>query len=783
MVMGKLFKKLLRDIKQAKGTFIAIILVIAVGAFFFTGANMLADGLSSYMEVYYKDYNLTDLNVYFYQIQESDLNKFENIEGINKVEARYTFEAYHLMNGTKTNLTLHTIPYDNKINIPMIIKGTLPEGTDDIIIDSKYSEENNLQVGDSFVIATNDKEVSFSISGLCENVEHAYNIEDSTLAVPNHKLYGVAYFSEEKLIEINGSKYFNELIIDSKDDSDVEKLSKIIESKSDNLSYLYQLPKEKMISYTSLENTIMMNSLMSIAIPTLLLMVAAVILFMSMSRTVDAERTQIGIMKSLGIKNGKIVRQYIIYAILVAVLGSVLGAIFGYPVFTVIGEQQMEQLYSLPNFTLPIDFTMIIPVVLCAVVFGMIASYLSCRKILKENASAAMRPKPPKKSKKIFVERIKFIWNRISNEKKIVLRNIFLSKKRAICTSVGVILCVVLLVVAFGYSSSLDITAKTLIDDVYKYDLRVDYKEEINDDKLQLPDGIANYYPMEEISIQLNTSKGKKDGILIVTDKENKVIQLYNAKNDLIALNDAGVIISKSYADEYGLKVGDSVDLKIVMSEYQGKMLNAKIEQISLQYNGQGIYCTPTYLQNLDVDYKPKALLIELKDSKNIENVYDYFLKGELVNKITKRDDLIKSINTSVEQSYPVVIIFILCAVILSSAAIYTISSINISERSRDIATLKVLGYHRKKINSLIFTENISVTIFSIAIALPLGVIVYQNFTKVLSTVDQVVPDSLGVDTITLAIIITLLVTIISNFRLRKRVRKIDMVESLKSVE
>ncbi|CDN45334.1 hypothetical protein BN871_HE_00060 [Paenibacillus sp. P22] len=172
MVMN-LFKKLLRDIKQSIGQFLAFVLVIAIGAFFYTGLVALSDHLSAYTKEYFHAHNLSDLNVYYDHISKQDMSELGEIEGVKKVEGRYSFDAAQTFGTTKATLKIHSIPASNSINTPTMIEGSIPSSKNQILLDSHYAREHQFRVGDQLQVSVDDEEMAFTISGLGENVEYA----------------------------------------------------------------------------------------------------------------------------------------------------------------------------------------------------------------------------------------------------------------------------------------------------------------------------------------------------------------------------------------------------------------------------------------------------------------------------------------------------------------------------------------------------------------------------------------------------------------------------------
>lgn len=775
--MMKLLLKLVRDIRQSIGQFIAIVSVIAVGAFFYAGLITYSDTLSAYTKAYFKEHNLSDLNVYYSQISKDDVAGLSQIEGINKIEGRYTLDVTQAFEGYKASIKIHSIPVNNEINTPTMVEGRIPSKKDEIMLDSRYAKEHQVRVGDKIRISSNKKDYSFTISGLCENVEYAKKNE-----IQDHKTFGVAYMAEEMIPEMANGFSYNEVLIDAKEGYDIDKLGKSIEAHSKPLSYLNQVSKERTFSYSKLTETIHNNNLMSKVIPLVLFLIGAIILFLTMSRMIDSQRNQVGIMKALGIKNRTIMLHYMGYPLLVGIIGSILGCSIAAMVFIPLVTASSSRAYSLPGIKFALDFYSILPPIIFSSAFGLLSCYLSGRTVLKERAAQAMRPKPPKKMKMLLIERIPGLWSRISYSYKLILRNILLNKQKALVSSVGVVASTVLLITAFGTHTAL-LKVADQIEEVYAYDLRVDYAIGASSDASKLPSGIKQKFDLSASPVEFIKDDKKEKATLTVTEKENNLIHFFDENNNKLYLGNNGVLVPKSYADKYHIVEGDLIQIKFTAPELKNKMIEMKVLNISTQYSNSSFYSTPDYLKSFGIDYNPSSLLVEANSSTDLVSVRNFFEQDPHVDKITDKNDLMKSAQYIVKQNSFVFIMFIICAVILSFGAIYTISSINIYERNRELATLKVLGYPKYKINRLIFFENIILTTFAVIVALPISGYMYTIIVKALSSAHQQIPDQLNVLVLLAAVILAFVLTILANLLLRRKVTQIHMIESLKSIE
>ncbi|MFD0589050.1 ABC transporter permease [Paenibacillus sp. GCM10027627] len=777
----KLLIKLLRDIKQSAGQFLAFVLVIAVGAFFYTGLVTLSDNLSAYTKAYFKEHNLSDLHVYYSQISKqevADLSAAEGItEGVHRIEGRYTFDAAHSFDNDKATLKVHSIPEQNEINTTAILEGRLPSNKEEMLLDSRYANEHELTIGDQIRIGANQKELTFTISGLGENVEHAKKNDTQ-----DHLTYGIAYIAEGAIPDIAGDFTYNEIIVDAKEGYDIGRLGEAIEKNSERLAYLSQISKERTFSYSQLTATIQNNKGMSFVIPLLLFFIEAIILFLTLSRMIDSQRNQIGIMKALGVNNRSIMLHYMGYPVLVGIIGSIVGFAIAAFVFIPLIVESNANAYSLPGIHFSLSAYSILPPIIISSVFGMLSCYLSGRAILKERAAQALRPKPPKAMKKIRVETVPGVWNRLPYSYKIIMRNIFLNKQKAFASSVGVVVSTVLLITAFGTQTALQKVANQT-KEVYTYDLRVDYKMGTGQIPSQLPAGVQNSYSLSSYPIEFIKGDESEKATLIVTERENNLLHFFDTRKDKIPLENNGALVPKSYADSFHISEGDMIDVRFSAPELNQKTVQMKVLKITTQYSKPSFYITTDYLKSFGLDYNPTSLLMKGDDSMELASLRSSFERNASVESISDKSDLEESAQYILKQNSFIFIMFMISAVILSFGAIYTISSINIYERNRELATLKVLGFPKSKINRLIFLENILLTVVAVIVAFPIGSFMYGNVVEALSSTHQQIPDQLTASSILLSIAMALLLTLLSNLPLRRKVSRIHMIESLKSIE
>ncbi len=502
-----------------------------------------------------------------------------------------------------------------------------------------------------------------------------------------------------------------------------------------------------------------------------------------MTRLVDHQRNQIGIMKALGVKKSKIMIHYIEYPIIITLVGSLFGSIIGSILVPKYMILMYEGTYTLPGIGIRLYPEKILLSVVIAIIFGVLASYFSCRKTLKESASSAMRPLAPKAGKKLLIERCKKIWAGLSYSNKIVMRNTFSNKKRAILSSIGIIGSISLIITAFGMKDSMDKVLDTQYDKIYNYDFKVSYTDnKVSAEELDLPENIT-YKEVMETSYEVKNDNEVLNGSIVCIDDNKDYISILDLDEKDINVSDDGVIISKYLSEKFNLKKGDTIKIKLTGPDYKGASFNAKIINVSTQYMTQDIYCTQNLLKENNIDTKSTALLVKLTNNNSYKKVLDSFKNQSKVDNVVSTKESKADLVEYCAAMNSLVALLIVFALLLSFAVIYNISSINIMERERVIATLKVLGNRRNKINGLILKENMIITVIAVILGTPIGLLLLKFILLSAETDAFSYPLVISVRTIILPIILTFLFTFVSSLALRRKIKKVDMVEALKTLE
>ena len=777
--MKILLKKLFRDIRSSLAQFITIILIVSIGSFLYVGLSSVSNSLRDYTQKYYHDYHLSDATVNFTSLTPEEVDsikdKYTNIqeaEGRVKFEGKQTFKKY------TSSLTISSFSPTSKLNSSYILQGRKKLENNEIYLDSDYIKAHHYKVDDSVQIQFNNKEYTFKIAGIIENPEFVMKVSGNNLT-PEPQKFGIGYITEQSAFDILKSNSYNQLLLKIKGDKKtiLRKLSEDYDT-----TYISGLVTTESSNFTNLNTLITTDESLSRVIPILFFIVAAVITFISMTRLIQQNRGQTGVMRSLGKKIGFIRSYYLFYTLLTSFIGTMIGSGLAYLAFTGIGEAQVSALYALPNYSVKIELQSLVPAFCLVLLFGLLAIYLSTRKTLKERPANLIRQEPPKNIKGILLERIPVFWRYLSYGSKYAVRNIFLNKIRFCLNLLGVALSFLMIILAFGYYNAMTTVVNMEINDVNTYNISIiSSKVGAIQDKLS----INHQLKFEKLYFQ-EVELGKGDDSITTTlyasDQKEHFMKVYNNGQELSHYSN-GIVVPEVYANKLRLNVGDEV--RLAFPHTQQSPFKFRVSAISSQYSSKFIVANTDYLKKQGVIMQPSMLLIR-KGKNNKEKTSQIIQSAKDIDKdlsYTTKEDIQKNMDSVLSTTFPMVVIFLICAMSLTIATIYNISSINIFDRTRDIATLKVLGYSKNKVNNLIFKENIIISCVAILLAIPFSSFFFTIFIDAMTTELQSMPDRLPYWCFVLAIVCVLGITVLSNLLLRRQVKTIDMIEGLKSVE
>lgn len=519
--------------------------------------------------------------------------------------------------------------------------------------------------------------------------------------------------------------------------------------------------------------------------PIVFLLVAILISLTTVARMVEEDRGLIGTYKALGFTDEEIRKKYMIYAFLASLIGSILGDVFGYVILPQILFVVFKVMYSLPYYLLTFDFLYGIGGVILFVVAICMATYFACQAELKNMPAALMRPKAPRAGARIFIEYIKPLWKRISFLNKVTARNLFRYKRRLFMTVAGIMGCTALLVCGFAVYDTVSELLPKQYEITYQYDLMA--VAEDNDKLLSYVEGkkeIADYINVKLDTVKIINADSREEKVQLYVVPEGVSIEEYihleTMENETITLEDGDVFVTVNAANVLEFKLGDVVTLQ----DLKLRRADVEISGIVRNYLGNNIFMTRSTYEELFGEYEANALLAHFsKDCDNpVEYAKDLAEKDGMLS-ASSMEEMQKEFTSAFFIINMVVYLIIFMAAGLAFTVLFTLSTTNISERERELATIKVLGFYDKEVHLYVNKETMILTGVGILLGLPVGAFLGNLLTGALNMPSiffdtEIYPISY-LYCAGIAFLFALLVNLITDHSLNA----IDPVEALKSVE
>lgn len=576
--------------------------------------------------------------------------------------------------------------------------------------------------------------------------------------------------AEEKLADAE-----KELKDAEKEIAEIEKPELYVQTREDNLGFG---------SFES--NSDIVDSIAKV-FPVFFFLIAALVCSTTMSRMIEEERTQIGALRALGFTNGRIMWKYMVYSGSAALIGCIAGFLLGskfFPYFIWIAYGMMFGFASLEYyFDVPLAVISLAVALICST--G--TTYFACRGQLKHTPAEILRPKAPKAGKRILLERIGFIWNHLKFLHKVSARNILRYKKRMVMMILGIGGCTALVLAGFGINDSVAGIADHQYSEIEKYDMTVAFSETIDEKKLDsfnktFDDDFKSTAVLQQTSVNIIGSKATKSANLMITGDSNitKAVNFSKDGEQLDYPEKGEVLINNKMADIAGVEEGGTITL-----EYDDtKQIKLKVAGVYRNYVSNYIYINDETYENLfNKKYEPSIIFVSLTNPDEAHKVSERINNFDDVIGISLNEDIRNRVDDMMVSLNYIIILVIACAGALAFIVLFNLGNINITEREREIATIEVLGFYPRELGAYVFRENMILVLFGIMAGLPLGFVLHKfimsriivdavSFNEVIEPVSYV-----------FTVIVVICFAVIVDVIMRRKLKRINMAEALKSVE
>ncbi len=755
-----LAKKMLRDISKHKAQFISIFLMAFLGVFVFSGVGGESVGLEVNVNQFYDDTNLADGWIYSPDINDLFLYQVDCLGATTQMERQLVVDSVADFKNDP-DVTLHFVE-NNTISKFYLLEGEKLDINDSegVWLDKSFADAKGLKVGDNITFEFEGHEIEKKIRGLGYSPEYVYHASTSSV-IPDFNKIGFAYMSYKAFPEDNIT--YN--VLNVKFDGSAENYNDILSYHMDGY-YSTFVERAEHSSVSQFSEEMDQHRMMGDIFPVVFILIAMLILLTTMTRIITHQRTQIGILKASGFRNSSIILHYVSYGFWLVLTGSILGLILGPMTLPQLFYPSMSATYKLPSWN-PAWSMNFVYVAALMVLMSLAVSYYAVKNISNEKPADTIRPKVPKISSTGIIDKLG-IWKHLSFNIRWNYRDAKRNKFRALMTIIGVIGCSALLVCAFGMYDGMNDLKEWEYSQINHYDSKLVINENATDSQIDDVVSEVNGDKIMESSIEIESDGAKKSGSLLVMN-DTDLITPTDYDWNKVDIKDDEVSISQKMADMLNVKVGDTVKWHIMGSN---KWVNTKIDKIHADPISQGFIMSSEKLEDLDLNYTPTSVIT----SQHVNGTFDG------VKAANSLKDMTSSWDELTESMWMLIYILIFFACLLAVVVLYNLGLLSFTEIEREIATLKVLGFKTSALRKLLLTQNLWFTAIGFILGIPVGYYILAIMWESSGDSFYILP-SISLTNFILTAIITFVLSILVNLMFSRKIKKLDMVESLKSGE
>ena len=749
-------RKMLRDINDYKVQFISIFLMAFIGVFVFTGMYAEANGFETTIENYYEETNLADGWIYSNYLVDELIHHIYALGATNQLERQLVIDSQANLDN-KPDIQLHFVE-NNTISKFYLIEGNQLDinDKDGVWLDKSFADARNLKVGDTISFESNGVTITKTIRGLGYSPEYVSYLQASS-TVPHHNSTGFAYLSHNAFPSDNIT--YN--VLNVKFSGSPETYNQLLDYRIGGY-YTEFIEKSNHYSVDIVSESITQQNSLSSVFPTIFIIISMLMLLTTMKRIISNQRTQIGILKAIGLKNYKITLNYLLPGTLIVIIGSTLGAIMGPYIFHMIANPSRIYYYTFPYWN-SIQFIEIAIIIPFMAVLSLLVSYYSIKNIINEPASIIMKPKAPENSNLSYIEKLKK-WNKLPFNFRWNYRNIKRNQFRSIMTICGIIGCTVLLLSGFALYEEINDSKEWYFNDVNHFESKITIDENANLSQINPIAQKVEGKPIMESSIEISKNNTEIASLLVLNDTD--LITITDDNHNRIKINDNEVSISHKIADRLNISIGDTIDCHVVGSN---KIIKIKIDSIHSSPFSQGLVMSPHKLEELGLNYTPTSIITKQHVTESSDGMKD----------IIYLEDLIDGWNKMEETSMIIISALIFFAVVLSLVIIYNLNLLSFTEMKEHIVTLKVLGFKSNYLTKLLATQSLIFVIIGFIIGIPISYYILTILMPAFGEDIYLIPNISVMNTV-FSFIIIIFVTMIMNLYFARKIRKLELVDVLK---
>lgn len=743
--MGVLTKKLSRTIWHTRGQFLAVVAVVMVGISVYIAMSTAYYNLNHSKELFYRENNFAD---YYFQVIKAPsqvVKQIESVPGVTQVTGRiYRDVSLIKENDQRATVRLisYHLPMEREVNRLQLLSGRLfnkyPQaGGVEVLSDPQFFRGNALAFNDTLTIVAEGRRVPLTVVGTAISPELIYPMKDASTLVPDPKTFGIIMLPQNQAQQIlNLSGQINQVVIKLSPGADENEVKERVETILKPYGNLASYPRKQQLSNAILQHELDSLQASSLFLPAIFLGIAAAIQLVMLSRMIKTQRLQIGVMKALGYNSRQIIVHYTGYALTVAFAGALLGSLLGLLLASVI-SQAYAKYFNLPADIGGVNLQAITYGFIISLGVGILAGVSASRGVIKIQPAESMRPEPPKKGGRIFLEQWERMWQKLDTTWKMSLRTVFRNRGRFGVTLVGVIFAVGMLVVALFARDSIDYMLKEHFYREQQYDYLIGFANPVKENELlniSRLEGVQKVEPLLEIPVKIHFRGKSEDDLLVGLPRNVTLKKLTNNTGQPLPLPQDGILIHERTARKLGVQRGDLVTVETLLGKGISREARVKIAGVNGQLIGSGSYIDLEQANRIIQEKQLVSGTMLKVDPGKGDALEDKLNQMTGIAFILSRQKELNNFNQNLDSLIYSISVMVAFALVLGFAIVYNSSVISFAERKKELASLRVVGFTSREVSGLMLKEIMLQSLLGVLLGLPFGRLMAQGYVNSVST-------------------------------------------------
>ena len=792
MKLKVLNRKLFRTLWKTRGQALAIAAVIMGGAAAYIAVNSVHRNLTLTRDTYYSQYRFADFEIMLERAPQTAVFKLETVPGVRRVRGRITDEVNVDVEGEDEPRIGKIVSMPDRrlhvLNDIHISRGRYfePNAQDEVVLSERFALENGLDLGDRIGVTVNNKKYSLRIVGLGLSPEYVYMIRNIQELIPSPERFGVLWVPEafaETALSMRSA--YNNIIGTAESEDALDEILDKAEEILDPYGVFVKIKKENQISNRFLSDEIRGLEVSAKIFPTIFLAIASLILLVLLNRMVRKERTEIGLLKAYGYSNFSVAGYYIKYALVLGLLGCSMGYVLAKVIAGwIIGVY--VNIYQFPLLEQRDYPDILVRAFGLTVIFAVLGAVMAAWQAANIDPAESMRAEAPKSATRTLIERITIIWRNLSFTWKMIVRNVSRNRFRAGLSVFGVTVSSAILIMGYFSIDALDYMLEFQFRDSQREDVKVSFPIERGKNALheaaRFP-FVRAAEPMLQYPFEIRSKWRKKDTVVVGLPPNSTMMKLIDDRRQPVEIGEHGLVMSMRLARDLDVVPGDTVTLKPLQGRVTDET-DVTVSKVVKQYLGTSGYMNLSELSRVvDQAYAVNTVLLRTEEGK--ESALNKALKDVPgVSSIEIKEVSYQNLKNTLAENMSVMnFMLVIFAGIISFAVIYNVTTVALTERQRELASLRVLGFSASEVGRIVYLENFLLAGIGLVLGFPVGMGICKLLVRAYDTELYRLPYHLEERTFLITAGMITVFVLISNFAVRHKLLNLDMVEVLKARE